>query len=137
MPYYQQFGDLRLPMSRVSVLVLYGFLISSAVAAAFADALRQRPFQFMAVLVLPPVLAVMVSIAAARDSRMVVKCKQPDTATYTSDVGRESTPHQGCLILSLERGLLFYDKVARVVVFMPWSQLSELKRQGQFGPPPA
>ena len=137
MPYYREFGDLRVPMSRVSVLILCGFLISYTIAAAFSGVLRQRPFQFIAVLALPPVLAVMVSIAAARDSRMVVECKQPDTASYTTDVGRQSTPHHVCLILSLERGLLFYDKDVRAVVFMPWSQLGELKRQGQFGPPPA
>jgi hypothetical protein len=104
-------------------VVVFGFLISAIVCLSLPEDGKLR---FWPVAILPALIFTDVSVRAIKRAAEVDACERGPEATYTSDAPQASPRPQVCLILSLERCLLLYDKTVKKRMFIPWPQLTGL-----------
>ena len=84
-------------------------------------------FVFLPILALPPVVLALTSVVASQRATIVKQCEEPDTIISTEAMGQKLV-RQACNIMSLERGMLVYDKAVSTAVLIPWSQFVEFRR---------
>jgi hypothetical protein len=84
-----------------------------------------------------PAFAVSFTVVAASERAQEVRdCRRP-VAIYTAS-GGQFAQHQGCPVLSLDRGLLWYDPKAGkagATTFTPWSRLQQITGAAAPGEP--
>jgi hypothetical protein len=106
-----------------SLVIMFGIAISWIIAASL---LRNR-YSLIPLIISPTVLLSMISVNAAVSSMRVLECDEPLTLTYTSET-KQRPRQQVCVLLTLERGMILYDRKAAATIFTPWSQVLELTR---------
>jgi hypothetical protein len=106
----------------VSVLS-FGVFISGIIWYSLPEPRRLR---FFPVVLIPVIILADVSIRATGQAAQVTKCQPSDRLTYEGGAEEMDRDQVICGILSLERGLLLYDKEASGTIFIPWPHLTRV-----------
>jgi len=124
-PFYTAAQNTPVPYALIGFILAFGLMISALILGIIHITARKRAYELFLLILWPPLMFAMVSMAAATEGSNTRECKEPFTAIY--DGGNQKPDHrEACPIMFLERGLLLYDKGARATIFIPWSQLKEL-----------
>jgi hypothetical protein len=115
-----RYEDLPPPMALMAALSAY---ISLIIWMILQNSAASRLYEFIPVIILPPVIFAWVSMTAVVQGFAVKECKRSITVTYPLD-----TRHRVCSIMRLERGFLVYDREARAAIFIPWPKLTDIRQ---------
>jgi hypothetical protein len=114
-----------------SISYLFGGIISF-IAGWIAVRVYGRSvlYKLFPVIAIPPLVLAITSMVSAIEAHRVMECSEPLRVIYVW--GRTQDPYysQFCLIMSLERGLLVYDRRAQgpdKTVLIPWRHLLEIR----------
>jgi hypothetical protein len=113
----------------ITWVLLFGLCISIVIWLSFPEDAHWR-FYVSLVVVFPPVLMVVVSTLAAEDARRVEACERPLKAIHTLGENQGPISHEACLMMSLERGLLLYDRGTKSALLIPWRQVLQIQDPG-------
>ena len=87
-------------------------------------------YKLLPVVALPPLVLSTTSMVSAIEAHRVKECNEPLRVVYAWVKTQDPYYRQFCLVVSLERGLLVYDKRAKgpdTTVLIPWRQLLEIQ----------
>jgi hypothetical protein len=111
---------------------------------AFLHAVHQKLPELAPVLLLPPLAIAWVAAPAAYSARTAIECEQPHTVNLAFEeapeveirdvrtgerAGKRSEERPLCLIMSLERGMIFFDKNAGSFLFLSRPQIESISSQ--------
>ena len=99
-PFYTVYENRPAPLGMLKLIIVFGMMISLIAWYIIPKTARERACELIPLLVWPPVMLAIVSLAAATEAAGVKECKEPFTAIYDGGVNHKPDDSQVCPIMS-------------------------------------